>query len=166
MNKQEAKKRIEKLRQVINHQRYLYHVLDRLDLSEAALDSLKHELKKLEDAFPDLITPDSPTQRVGGLALDKFQKVRHAVPMLSLEDVFSEEEFSEWLERITKLAIGSPTSAKSAKVGLPNIGMFAELKFDGLAVSLIYENGLLVQGATRGNGEIGENVTENLKTIE
>ncbi|OGZ47732.1 MAG: hypothetical protein A3J55_03690 [Candidatus Ryanbacteria bacterium RIFCSPHIGHO2_02_FULL_45_17b] len=155
MNKQEAKKRIEKLRQVINHQRYLYHVLDRLDLSEAALDSLKHELKKLEDAFPDLITPDSPTQRVGSLALDKFQKVRHAVPMLSLEDVFSEEEFSDWTTRFQKLI---PEAKLPELVG--------ELKFDGLAISLTYQKGLLVQAATRGDGEVGEDVTQNIKTIE
>src|SRR3990167_572646 len=103
MNKEEAKKRIKKLREVINHYRYLYHVLDRIDLSDAALDSLKHELKKWEDEFPDLITSDSPTQRVGGAALDKFQKVSHAVPMLSLEDVFSEEEFSDWVRRIQKI---------------------------------------------------------------
>ncbi|OGZ43060.1 MAG: hypothetical protein A2719_01705 [Candidatus Ryanbacteria bacterium RIFCSPHIGHO2_01_FULL_45_22] len=173
MHKTEAKKRIEKLRQVIHHQRYLYHVLDRLDLSETALDSLKHELKKLEDEFPELITPDSPTQRVGGAALDKFQKVRHAVPMLSLEDVFSEEEFLEWTDRITKLfnTFGGETSDKSkSEVSPPNVrfpgGFFGELKFDGLAVSLLYENGVLLQAATRGDGEIGEDVTQNIKTIE
>src|SRR3989338_7740095 len=104
MNKEEAKKRIKKLREVINHYRYLYHVLDRIDLSDAALDSLKHELKKWEDEFPDLITSDSPTQRVGGTALDKFQKVSHAVPMLSLEDVFYEEDFSDGEEEIKKSA--------------------------------------------------------------
>ncbi len=169
MNKEEAKKRIKKLREVINHYRYLYHVLDRIDLSDAALDSLKHELKKWEDEFPDLITPDSPTQRVGGAALDKFQKVSHAVPMLSLEDVFSEEEFSDWVRRIQKIA-GSGTSGdgdsnkKSPDVPLPAI--FAELKFDGLAVSLIYEKGIFTQGATRGDGEVGEDVTQNLRTIE
>ena len=169
MNKEEAKKRVEKLRKVINHQRYLYHVLDRIDLSDAALDSLKHELKKWEDEFPDLITSDSPTQRVGGAALDKFQKVSHAVPMLSLEDVFSEEEFSDWVGRIQKIA-GSGTSGdgdsnkKSTDVPLPAI--FAELKFDGLAVSLIYKDGVLIQGATRGDGEVGEDVTQNLRTIE
>src|SRR3989344_8792731 len=171
MNKEEAKKRVEKLRKVINHQRYLYHVLDRIDLSDAALDSLKHELKKWEDEFPDLITSDSPTQRVGGAALDKFQKVSHAVPMLSLEDVFSEEEFSDWVGRIQKIA-GSGTSGdgdsnkKSPDVSLPEIEMFGELKFDGLAVSLIYEKGIFTQGATRGDGEVGEDVTQNLRTIE
>src|SRR3989344_3039512 len=103
MNKPEAITRIKKLRDTIDHYRYLYHVLDREEISEAALDSLKHELKKLEDEFPDLITPDSPTQRVGGRPLDKFVKVEHAARMLSLEDVFNETEFEEWLTRIGKL---------------------------------------------------------------
>ena len=92
MERSEAEKRITKLREVINHHRYLYHVLDRQEISDAALDSLKHELKILEDKFPDLATPDSPTQRVGGRALKEFKKIRHRVPMLSLEDVFSAEE--------------------------------------------------------------------------
>lgn len=167
MNKEEIKKRVEKLREVINYQRYLYHVLDRVDLSDAALDSLKHELKKLEDEFPDLITPDSPTQRVGGSALDKFQKVSHAIPMLSLEDVFSEKEFSDWVERITKFlrTFGGETSERLAEVSPPK-EFFAELKFDGLAVSLIYEKGIFTRGATRGDGEVGEDVTQNLRTIE
>src|SRR3989344_2273124 len=168
VSKQEAKERIVKFREIVNHHRYLYHVHDRIEISDAALDSLKHELKELEDQFPEFITPDSPTQRVGGKALDMFKKVRHAAPMLSLEDVFSEEEFFEWLERITKLSqtFGSPTSANFAEVGLPIIDMFGELKFDGLAVSLIYENGVLARGATRGDGEVGDNATQNLKTIE
>ncbi len=155
MNKQETKKRIEKLRHVINHHRYLYHLLDRQEISDAALDSLKHELKLLEDQFPEFITPDSPTQRVGGAALDKFQKVRHATPMLSLEDVFSEEEFRDWQTRIQKLI---------PDVRHPEI--FGERKFDGLAVSLTYENGIFTRGATRGDGMVGEDITQNLKTIE
>lgn len=156
MTKHEAASRILKLRKTINHHRYLYHVLDRIEISDAALDSLKHELKKLEDQFPDLITPDSPTQRVGGEALDKFAKVRHDTPMLSLEDVFTEIEFNEWLGRLTK-HVRSPTS---------DIGFFAELKFDGLAVSLVYEQGIFAQGSTRGDGAVGEDVTQNLKTID
>jgi len=158
MMKRQAAERIAKLRKAINHHRYLYNVLDRSDISDAALDSLKHELKKLEDQFPDLITPDSPTQRVGGKALDTFKKVRHAAPMLSLEDVFSEEEFSGWVDRVKKLG---------AEVGSPHMPVFfAELKFDGLAVSLVYEGGVLVQGSTRGDGLVGEDVAQNLRTIE
>ena len=91
MKKLQAKKRIEELRRVINHHRYLYHVLDRQEISEAALDSLKHELKMLEDEFPAFVTPDSPTQRLGGKPLEKFEKVRHKVRQWSLEDAFSEK---------------------------------------------------------------------------
>lgn len=155
LTKLEAKKRIEQLKEAINYYRYLYHVLDRQEISEAALDSLKHELWKLEQQFPEFITPDSPTQRVGGKALEKFKKVTHSTPMLSLEDVFSPEELSAWLERISKLLPGEKIE-----------GFYAEIKMDGLAVSLIYEDGIFVQGATRGDGRIGEDVTENLKTIE
>lgn len=154
MTKQEAQKRIRKLREEINRHRYLYHVLDKIEISDAALDSLKHELFKLESEFPDLITPDSPTQRVGGEALDKFKKIAHSAPMLSLEDSFSLEEMEEWQKRVQKLVPGR------------KLDYFCELKLDGLAISLIYENGVLVQGATRGDGKIGEDVTQNVKTIE
>lgn len=157
--KQKIKERIEKLRKEINRHRYLYHVLDRSEISDAALDSLKHELATLEEEHPEFITPDSPTQRIGGEALKGFRKVEHAVRMLSLQDVFSEEELRAWAERILKF-IGSPTSYKFED------GYFAELKADGFAVSLEYENGVLVRGSTRGDGTTGEDVTENLKTIE
>ncbi len=153
MTKQEAAKRIAKLRKVINHHNYLYHVLDKPEMSDAAFDSLKHELYKLEQQYPDLITPDSPTQRVSGQALDKFVKVRHKKKMLSLEDVFYEEELEAWQERIQKL------------VPSQKLNYFAELKIDGFAVTLVYRNGVFVQGATRGDGRIGEDVTQNLKTI-
>lgn len=155
MDKFETKKRIEKLKKAINRHRYLYHVLDRPEISDAALDSLKHELKKLEDEFPELITSDSPTQRVGGAALKKFKKVRHGVPMLSLEDVFSPEEVEEWAKRNVKI-----------EPDIKNSPLFAELKFDGLALSLIYKNGILNRASTRGNGWIGEDVGLNAKTIE
>ena len=155
MDRFEAKKRIEKLKKAINRHRYLYHILDRPEISDAALDSLKHELKKLEDGFPDLVSPDSPTQRVGGAALKKFKKVRHALPMLSLEDVFSPEEVEEWAMRNLKI---------EPKAGNPRL--FAELKFDGLALSLVYKNGVLNRASTRGNGRIGEDVSVNAKTIE
>lgn len=153
MDKQDAKKRIEKLREEINHHRYLYHVLDHQEISDAALDSLKHELYNLEQQHPDLITPDSPTQRVGGEALDKFKKVKHEVPMLSIEDVFSFEELQAWENRLKKIVRS-------------DWDYFAEIKMDGLAVSLVYHNGLLIEGSTRGDGEIGEDITRNLKTIE
>lgn len=153
MNKQRAKIRIEKLKKEINHHRYLYHVLDKQEISDAALDSLKHELDKLERQFPDLITPDSPTQRVGGEPLDKFEKVQHSVPMLSLNDAFSFEEMQEWEDRIVKLIRKKPT-------------YYAELKVDGLALNLTYKGGFLIRAATRGDGKVGEDITVNAKTIE
>lgn len=153
MTKAEAKKRIVKLRKVINQHSYLYHVLDKPDISDAAFDSLKHELYKLEQEYPDLITSDSPTQRVSGRALDKFVKVKHKKRMLSLEDVFYKEEFQAWQERIQKL------------VPHQKLDYFAELKIDGFAITLVYKNGIFIQGATRGDGLIGEDVTQNLKTI-
>ncbi|QQG46151.1 MAG: NAD-dependent DNA ligase LigA [Candidatus Niyogibacteria bacterium] len=155
MDKIEAQKQIEKLRKVINHHRYLYHVLDRQEISDEALDSLKHELKKLEDRFPDLITPDSPTQRVGGKALKEFKKVRHNVPMLSLEDAFLPEEITDWISRNSKVVRDAGSAA-----------LFAELKFDGLAMSLIYIDGVLDRALTRGDGRIGEDVTQNARTVE
>ncbi|MBI5732075.1 MAG: NAD-dependent DNA ligase LigA [Candidatus Magasanikbacteria bacterium] len=154
MNRLEAEKRLTKLKKEIEYHRYLYHVLDKQEISDAAHDSLKHELFKLEQEFPDLITPDSPTQRVGGQPLPEFKKVKHAVPMLSLEDVFSPEELNDWLERNRKL------------LPLAKFDFYAEIKMDGLAVSLLYENGVLKVGSTRGDGAVGENVTQNLKTIE
>jgi len=157
MNKNEAKKRLKKLRQVINHHRYLYHVLDKQEISEAALDSLKKELYDLEQLYPDLITPDSPTQRVAGKPLAKFKKVSHQAPMLSLQDGFSNEDIIAWEERIKRLL----TEKEVRK-----LDYFCELKFDGLAVELLYQKGIFVLGATRGNGLIGEDITQNLKTIE
>lgn len=154
MTREEAKKRIEKLKGEVNRHRYLYHVLDKIEISDAALDSLKHELWKIEQQFPEFITEDSPTQRVGGEPLKKFKKVEHKEKMLSLEDVFSSEEVGEWETRIKKLA---PSS---------KFDYFAELKMDGLAVSLVYKNGILEVGSTRGDGRVGEDVTQNLKTIE
>jgi DNA ligase (NAD+) len=154
MKKEEVKKRIEKLKKVIRRHRYLYHVEDKQEISPEALDSLKHELYKLEQDYPDLITPDSPTQRIGGKPLEKFEKVEHSIPMLSIEDVFSEEEIYDWKKYLKRL------------IPSENFDYFCELKIDGFAVTLIYENGELVKGATRGNGKIGENVTDNLKTIE
>lgn len=154
MVREEAKQRIEKLRKVINHHRYLYHVLDRQEISDAALDSLKHELYELEQQYPELITSDSPTQRVGGEPLEKFEKVEHEVPMLSIEDVFSEKELQGWEDYLKRL------------VGESQFEYFMEYKIDGFAITLIYEKGIFAQGATRGSGLVGEDVTQNLKTIE
>ena len=145
--------RVQKLRDLINDYRYHYHVLDESIMSEAAADSLKHELSQLEEQYPELITPDSPTQRVAGRALDKFQKVAHKERMISLADVFSEAEVREWLDRIDKL-------------GAKNPELFVDIKMDGLAMALIYEDGLLKQAVTRGDGKVGEDVTMNVRTIE
>lgn len=149
----EAKTRVTKLRAEIEHHRYLYHVLDRQEISDAALDSLKHELAEWERRYPGLVTPDSPTQRVGGEPLPAFAKVRHAAPMLSLTDVFSAEEFAAWAERNRKLVRPLGT-------------YYGEVKMDGLAVSLVYADGSLSYAATRGDGVVGEDVTENIRTIE
>lgn len=167
MDKRQAQERIEKLKKVINHHRYLYHVLDRPEISDAAFDTLKNELEELELKFPDLVTPDSPTQRVGGRALAKFEKVAHKIPMLSLSDAFSEEELKKWEERIQKFLPALPTGQAGGKAGIPEEKMdfFCELKLDGLAVSLEYRKGIFIRGATRGDGRVGEDVTRNLKTI-
>ncbi|MDD2913275.1 MAG: NAD-dependent DNA ligase LigA [Candidatus Pacebacteria bacterium] len=157
MKKEEAKKRIKKLIEIINYHRRLYHVFDRQEISDAALDSLKKELFDLEQKFPQLITPDSPTQRVGGKPLEKFKKVKHFEKMFSLNDAFSKEDVNSWVERISKLL-----DEEEKK----RIDFYCELKIDGLAVELLYEEGLLKIGSTRGDGIIGEDVTQNLRTIE
>ena len=153
MDKNAAAARIEKLRELINDYRYHYHVLDESTMSEAAADSLKHELSELEKQYPELITPDSPTQRVAGRPLDKFTKVTHAQRMISLADVFSDDEVREWLAADEKL------------VG-PIQEFFTDIKMDGLACALHYEDGLFVQAVTRGDGLVGEDVTMNVRTIE
>lgn len=155
MNKQEVKRRIDALKKMINYHRYLYHVLDKIEISDSALDSLKNELTQLEGQYPEFLTPDSPTQRVGGKALEKFAKVRHKIKQWSLEDAFLEEEIREWASRVKRF-LGSSDL----------FYMVGELKIDGLHVVLTYEKGVFTTGATRGNGEIGEDVTQNLKTIE
>ncbi len=157
MSKQEIKQRIGKLKNLINYHRYLYHVLDRQEISDEALDSLKRELFSLEQENPEFITEDSPTQRVGGQALKEFKKFTHQERMISLNDVFSQEEFKEWLERISRLL-----SAKEKS----ELDFYCELKLDGLAMEFIYKEGVLATGATRGDGIIGEDVTMNIKTID
>jgi DNA ligase (NAD+) len=152
MNKQEAKNRIQKLREEISRLRFLYHVEDDPGVTDDVYDSLSKELKSLLDKFPEFIDPNAPENRVGGKPLDKFVKVNHEIRMLSLNDVFSFPEISDWETRITKLIN-------------KNHSYFCELKLDGLSASLIYKDGIFVEGSTRGDGFIGEDVTENLKMI-
>ncbi|MFO0705093.1 MAG: NAD-dependent DNA ligase LigA [Candidatus Andersenbacteria bacterium] len=152
--KNQAKTRVTKLHELINKERYNVHVLDRSTMSEAALDSLKKELFNLEQAYPDLVTPDSPTQRVAGKPLPAFTKVRQPVRILSLNDAFSLEDLQEWETRLKKV---EPRGDYS---------YFCELKIDGLDIVLKYEDGMFVQGATRGDGQVGEDVTQNLRTID
>lgn len=157
MTKQEAVQRIDKLVTLINRYRYEYHVLDRQAISDEALDSLKKELFDLENEYPDQVLPDSPTQRVGGEALDKFRKYGHKTPMLSFNDAFSVQDMMDWLERAKRLL---------SEEEIKRIDFFCEPKLDGLAIELVYREGVLGVGATRGDGRIGEDVTNNLKTIE
>ncbi len=153
MIKKEAKDRIEKLKKEIRHHRYLYHVLNKQDISDAALDSLKNELFQLEQQYPVFVTADSPTQRVAGEPSEKFVKVKHEKRMLSLNDAFNEEDVQHWIDRLVRL----DPEAK--------FDFFVETKIDGLAISLMYQDSVLVQAATRGNGKVGEDVTINIKTI-
>ncbi len=155
ISKQEAKLRIEKLRVLINKYRYNRLVLDKPIIEESVEDSLKKELFDLEQKFPELVTPDSPTQRVAGKPLKKFEKFEHPARMLSFNDAFGSEDMNDWQERLSRLD-------SKATDG----GFYCELKIDGLAIELVYEGGILKVGATRGDGVIGENVTQNLKTVE
>jgi len=154
--KQEAEQRIEKLRSEINRLRYNKHVLNKEEISEAAGDSLKHELYLLEQKYPDLVTADSPTQRVAGKALEKFTKRKHSVPMISLEDCFTFDELKGWSEKAARF---------SSSAAIKKSGYFTELKIDGLAMALIYKKGILEAAVTRGDGKTGEDVTQNAKTI-
>src|SRR5581483_80795 len=151
----QAKERITKLRELIDDYRYHYHVLNESIISEEAADSLKHELTELETDYPELITPDSPTQRVAGAVSAGFKQVPHSSRMLSLNDVFNEEEIKAWQDRIAKLL---PPSTR--------LDYLVDIKMDGLACALIYENGVLTTGITRGDGLVGEDVTTNVRTIE
>ncbi|MDO8495199.1 MAG: NAD-dependent DNA ligase LigA [bacterium] len=155
MTKQEAKVRLEKLKKLINKYRYERLVLDKPIVEESVEDSLKKELFDLEQEWPDLVTADSPTQRIGGKPLDKFTKFTHPERMLSFNDSFDEEDMQVWQKRLERL---DPSATKN--------GFYGELKIDGLAIELVYEKGLLKIGATRGDGLIGEEVTQNLKTVE
>ena len=147
--------RAKKLHEVINHHRYLYHVENRSEISEEALDSLKDELLQLERIYPELITPHSPTQRVAGEPLVYFEKVTHKIAQWSFDDAFSREDLDNWEKRALRY-LGDNTV----------LDYLCELKIDGLKVILEYSNGKLVRAATRGNGKVGEDVTANVRTIE
>lgn len=153
MTRSEAERRAAKLREEIEEHRYRYYALDDPAISDAAYDSLVKELEALESDFPELVTPDSPTQRVGARPLAKFESVPHERPMLSLNDVFELDEVEAWIRRTEKL--------------LPSekLDYYGEIKMDGLAAAIIYENGVLVRGVTRGDGRVGEDVTGNIRTI-
>lgn len=149
-----ARERAAGLRKQLNQYSYEYHVLDAPSVDDAVYDGLMQELKRLEAANPELITPDSPTQRVGGRPLEGFQKVEHSSRMLSLDDVFSREDVEKWVVRTQKLA------GEGAQ-----LEFFADIKMDGLACALHYEDGVLARAVTRGDGLVGEDVTENVRTI-
>lgn len=152
MDKEAAKRRIEELHQILNQYNYEYHTLDRPSVPDAEYDARMRELISLEEEYPDLKAADSPSQRVGSAVLDAFQKVRHGTPMLSLGNAFHEQDLLDFDRRVRQ-AVGD------------DVAYNVELKIDGLAVSLRYENGVFVRGATRGDGTTGEDITENLKTI-
>ncbi|MEW4309077.1 NAD-dependent DNA ligase LigA [Rossellomorea marisflavi] len=152
MERQSAEKRVQELHETLNQYNYEYHVLDKPSVPDSEYDQRLRELIELEDQFPDLKSPDSPTQRVGGAILDFFEKVEHRTPMLSLGNAFNEKDLRDFDRRVRQ-AVGDDFS------------YVCELKIDGLAVSLRYEGGRFVQGATRGDGSIGEDITSNLKTI-
>src|SRR5260221_219133 len=148
-----VKKEIEELREKLGYHEYQYYVLDDPEISDAAYDRMMNRLKELEAAHPELVTPDSLTVRVCGAPREGFTKVQHARPMLSLDNAFSYDALREWDRRVRE---GS---------GQQKIGYIAEHKFDGLSISLQFEDGVLVRGVTRGDGTTGEDVTPNVKTI-
>lgn len=156
---QEVMERLEKLKETINHHRYLYHTKDTPEISDEAYDSLIHELEALEREYPELKTNDSPTERVGGEPLKEFVKVTHAVQQWSFDDVFDEKSLEKWNEKVGNFI-------KKSGVEDEPVEYCCELKIDGLKVILTYEDGILVRGATRGDGTVGEDVTENIKTIK
>jgi len=152
-DKEIAQKRVAELREKLNYHSYRYHVLDSPEISDSEYDAMMEELKKLESQYPELVTPDSPTQRVGAEPLAAFGVVEHRLPLLSLGNAFTNEDLYTWHKRTNRL------------LGVEQFDMVCEHKIDGLAVALVYENGQFTQGATRGDGYRGENITQNLKTI-
>jgi DNA ligase (NAD+) len=152
MTKAVASKRVKELRETIDYHSYRYHVLDDPEVADVEYDALIRELMDLEGEFPALISSDSPTQRIGAPPSDQFSPVEHRSPMMSLDNAFSQEELQAWGNRVER-GVGKPA------------GLVTELKMDGVAVNLIYEGGVLVKGATRGDGRVGEDITANLKTV-
>jgi len=146
-------KKIEALRDKIRHHEYLYYVLDAPEISDADFDKLMNELKRLEAEHPELITPDSPTQRVGGKPREGFVKAKHSSPMLSLDNAYSEEELRDWERRVHELT------------GRTDLDYMCELKLDGMSLALVYSDGRLERGITRGDGSVGEDVTLNVRTV-
>lgn len=153
MDRREAKERIRELAKLVNHHRRLYHVQDAPEISDEAYDSLEEELRRLETEYPDLADPNSPTKRVSGEPLAAFKKVKHAVAQWSFDDAFNEEDIRAFDKRVKKFA------------GTDNLTYTCELKIDGFKIVLTYEKGALVTAATRGNGVVGEDVTQNIRTI-
>ncbi len=149
----DAEKKIEGLREKIRHHEYLYYVLDNPEISDQEFDRLMRQLKDLEAEHPSLTTPDSPTQRVGGKPREGFVKVRHSSPMLSLDNTYNEEELRGWERRVHELS------------GRSDIDYVCELKLDGMSLALVYEDGRLARGVTRGDGSVGEDVTLNVRTV-
>jgi DNA ligase (NAD+) len=154
----EARERAAELRKQLEYHGHRYYVLDDPEISDVEYDALLNELRDLESQYPELLTPDSPTQRIGGAPLDKFPEVRHLQPMYSLANARNEEELAAWVVR-------SERYLARQGVEMGDVRFVTEPKIDGLAISLVYEDGVLVRGATRGNGEVGEEVTQNLRTI-
>src|ERR1700687_5842075 len=146
-------KKIEALREKIRHHEYRYYVLDDPEITDAEFDALMNELKKLEAQHPELIKPDSPTQRVGRKPREGFAKARHSSPMLSLDNAYSEEELRDWERRVHELS------------GRTDLEYMCELKLDGMSLALVYNNGRLERGITRGDGSVGEDVTLNVRTV-
>src|SRR5436853_1857239 len=149
----DIEKELETLRDEIRYHEHRYYVLDQPEISDAGFDKLMDKLKKLEAEHPELVTPDSPTQRVGGKPREGFVKVPHSSPMLSLDNTYSEEELRAWERRVHELS------------GRKDVDYVCELKLDGMSLALIYEDGKLVRGITRGDGSIGEDVTLNVRTV-
>src|SRR5215469_2999409 len=149
----DIERELDELREEIRRHEHLYYVLDAPEISDADFDRLMQELKKLEAVHPDLVTPDSPTQRVGGKPREGFIKVEHSRPMLSLDNAFNEQELRNWERRVRELA------------GTDKIEYVCELKMDGMSMALWYRGGQLARGITRGDGSIGEDVTSNVRTM-
>src|SRR3954463_449752 len=159
--------RLEELRTAIRHHEERYYIHNAPEISDEEFDTLLHELERLEADNPDLVTPDSPTQRVAGRPTEGFPTVQHLIPMLSLDNAYNEEELRAFDERVRR-ALGAEASAKAAlgaEAPAKSVAYVAELKIDGLSLALTYEDGQLVRGATRGDGSRGEDVTPNVRTI-